>query len=159
MPRSVADCAEAYVRARYGLTLADGTEAPLPLGRPAPALARAMAETGARTAAFITAWNPGSVERPEAENQAAQDRLKAAIAAAGGHWLPAEGRDPDGGWASEPSLIALGLDFATACALGDDFGQNAILFAGPDAILRLVFCRLGRDDSEGPNPAACRRCR
>ena len=69
------------------------------------------------------------------------------IEALGLTWLAAEGRDPDGGWDVEPSLVALGLTFDQACALGDEFGQNAVLFAGADGAMRLVFCLLGRSET------------
>lgn len=144
MDRSLAACADAYVRARYVVTLPGGDKARLRLGRACEPLAAVMAARGAVTACFLTAWNPESVPRGEPENQAAQDRLKARIEALGLTWLAAEGRDPDGGWDAEPSLVALGLTFDQACALGDAFGQNAVLFAGADGAMRLVFCLLGR---------------
>jgi len=147
MDRSLAACADAYVRAHYVVTLPGGDEARLRLGRACGPLAAVMAARGAATACFITAWNPESVPRGETENQADQTRLKARIETLGLSWLAAEGRDPDGGWDSEPSLVALGLTFDQACALGDEFGQNAVLFAGADGTLRLVFCLLGRSET------------
>src|SRR5690606_16660248 len=130
----------------------NGAEAALPLGRSSPELARLMAEQGVQTAAFITAWNPANAPLSEAENLAAQATLKARLESAGLRWVAAEGRDPDGGWDSEPSLVVLGGGFAAACALGDDFGQIAFLFCGPDAALRLVFCRLGQAPEGSDRP-------
>ena len=147
MDRSLAACADAYARAHYFVALPDGSEARLKLGRPCPPLADAMAERNAVTACFLTAWNPESVPRGEAEKQAAQTRLKARLEARGLRWLAAEGRDPDGGWVSEPSLVALGLTFEQACDLGDAYGQNAVLFAGIDGAMQLVFCLLGRAET------------
>jgi hypothetical protein len=141
--RDLAACAEAYVRARYVVRLTDG-EAHLPLGRPAPELRAVMARRGVQTAAFLTAWNPRSEPAGDAENRAAQARLEAELGGLGLDWLEAEGRDPDGGWPAEPSLIVLGIDFQAACDLAGAYGQNAILFCGPDAAMRLVFCRLGQ---------------
>lgn len=147
MDRSVAACAEAYVRALYVVALPDGGEAVMRLGRSCAPLASVMAARGVATACFLTAWNPRSEPRPDAENQADQDRLKAQIERLGLTWLAAEGRDPDGGWASEPSLVALGLTFEQACDLGDAYGQNAVLFSGADGAMRLVFCLLGRAET------------
>ena len=117
------------------------------LGRACPALADVMAARGVSTACFLTAWNPRSQPRSEAENEADQTRLKARLEALGATWLAAEGRDPDGGWDSEPSLVALGLTFQQACDLGDEFGQNAVLFSGADGAMRLVFCLFGRSEA------------
>lgn len=147
MDRSLAACADAYARAHYFVTLPDGADARLRLGRTCGPLAAVMAARAATTACFLTAWNPESRPRGMAENQADQARLKGRIEALGLTWLAAEGRDPDGGWDSEPSLVALGLTFDQACALGDEFGQNAVLFAGADATMRLVFCLLGRSEA------------
>lgn len=147
MDRSLAACADAYVRARYFVTLPGGEDARLRLGRACGPLAALMAERDAATACFLTAWNPESLPRGETENQADQARLKARIETLGLTWLAAEGRDPDGGWDAEPSLVALGLTFDQACALGDEFGQNAVLFAGADGTMRLVFCLLGRSET------------
>lgn len=141
--RDLAACAEAYVRARYVVRLSD-QQAELPLGRPAPGLKALMAERDILTAAFITAWNPASEPLPEDVNRAAQARLEAELEALGLVWLAAEGRDPDGGWPAEDSLVVLGIEFQAACDLADAFGQNAILFCGSDAAMRLVFCKLGQ---------------
>lgn len=146
MDRSLAACTEAYVRAVFVVALPDGGEAQLKLGRASQSLADIMAARGVATACFITAWNPRSEPRTEAENQADQTRLKARLESKGLTWLAAEGRDPDGGWDAEPSLVALGLTFDEACALGDEFGQNAVLFSGADGAMRLVFCLLGRSE-------------
>lgn len=147
MDRSLAACADAYVRAHYFVALPHGGEARLRLGRACEPLTAVMAARGAATACFLTAWNPESVPRTEAENQADQTRLKARLEALGLTWLSAEGRDPDGGWEAEPSLVALGLAFDQACDLADEFGQNAVLFAGADGAMRLVFCLLGRSEA------------
>lgn len=147
MDRSLAACANAYVRAHYFVALPQGGGARLRLGWPCEPLAAVMVARGTATACFLTAWNPESVPRTEAENQADQTRLKARLEALGLTWLSAEGRDPDGGWDAEPSLVALGLAFDQACDLADEFGQNAVLFAGADGTMRLVFCLLGRSEA------------
>ena len=147
MDRSLAACTEAYVRAVFVVALPDGGEAQLRLGRPSAPLGDLMAARGVLTACFITAWNPRSEPRTDAENEADQTRLKARLDSMGLTWLAAEGRDPDCGWDSEPSLVSLGLTFDQACSLGDEFGQNAVLFSGADGAMRLVFCLLGRSEA------------
>ncbi len=49
------------------------------------------------------------------------------------------GIDPSGKWPAEKSFLALGLDLETSRALGREFGQNAIVWAGADAIPRLIL--------------------
>jgi len=75
--------------------------------------------------AFITAWNPGSVRRPGAPNEAAQRRLLQELEgdAHTAAVLPAIGIGPTG-W-HEPSLFVVGPTFAAFDALGAAHGQNA----------------------------------
>jgi hypothetical protein len=51
------------------------------------------------------------------------------------------GYDPRGTWPEEKSFLVLGLDLETSRALGREFNQNAIVWAGTDAIPRLVLLR------------------
>lgn len=90
----------------------------------APVLQR---QVGARSWAFITAWNPGSVHRDEDENADAQRRLLAALErlAPRPMILPAVGVGASCWY--EPSLFVAGADFAAFDALGREHGQNAYL--------------------------------
>lgn len=92
-------------------------------------------------AAFITAWNPYSMETSEAENIAFQTRLEASVAEAGYRFWPGLGVDPSGKWPGEPSAFVLGMDLATACSFGADFRQNAIVWIGETAVPELVMLR------------------
>ena len=63
-------------------------------------------------------------------------------------WLGGEGRvfagagrDLAGTWPEESSFVVLGLDLDAARALGREFSQNAIVWAGNDAVPRLVLLR------------------
>lgn len=55
--------------------------------------------------------------------------------------IKGESRDPSGAWPEEKSFLALGLDLETSQVLGREFGQNAIVWAGADAIPRLILLR------------------
>ncbi|SHL69343.1 Protein of unknown function [Nitrosospira sp. Nsp11] len=55
--------------------------------------------------------------------------------------IEGEGFDPCGKWPAEKSFLALGLDLKESSALGKEFGQNAIVWAGADAIPRLILLR------------------
>lgn len=55
--------------------------------------------------------------------------------------IKGESHDPSGAWPEEKSFLALGLDLETSQVLGREFGQNAIVWAGADAIPRLILLR------------------
>lgn len=84
-----------------------------------------QALVGERTWAFITAWNPGSVRRADAPNEAAQRDLLRSLDAdvQTAAILPAIGIGPTG-W-HEPSLFVVGPAFDAFDALGIAHGQNA----------------------------------
>jgi putative PIN family toxin of toxin-antitoxin system len=90
------------------------------------------------TAAFVTAANPRGEPRSHAANQAAMAELQAALA-----WpfYPGEGRDPEGRWPAEPSLLIVGIPRGEAEALGRRFGQNAIVFVEKAGAPELVLLR------------------
>jgi hypothetical protein len=102
-------------------------------------LAEFHAANGVQCSAFLTAWNPASRPVPDEINQSAQRRLKAHLA---GHGLPIVeglGVDPTGQWAGEESVLVLGIDLETACAVGRAFQQHGIVWSGADAIPHLVM--------------------
>lgn len=88
---------------------------------------------------FITAWNPQARKRPDAENQAAQRRLRDDVARTPGtRAFPAIGIGRSG-W-SEPSLFVTGLDVAALDALVRLHSQLAYVHgeAGNPATLRIL---------------------
>jgi hypothetical protein len=97
--------------------------------------------TGARTATVITAWNPRSEKRADAENEAAQAKLVADLEQAGLAHLPALGADPEEEWKGEVSLLVLGATRDTVEALGRKYGQNCIVWVEADAVPVLIFLR------------------
>ena len=117
----------------------------LRIGRRSPALDALLDEHGAASAAFVTAANPRSEKRSEAENRAALAALEASLA-----WpfYRGEGRDPDGEWPAEPSLLVVGIARGEAEALGRALDQNAIVFAergGAPELVLLAKLRLVLD--------------
>jgi hypothetical protein len=121
---------DAALRARLetayrATTYAAGLSLRLRVGQPHPFLDDMMAFRGLEAYAYLTAWNPGSKELPEAENRARQDDLRARL----------KGRHPviegvasadDGSW-REDGLLVLGIPRDDALSLARDFGQVAIL--------------------------------
>ena len=112
----------------------------LQIGQASQALAALYRQHGQRSAAFITACNPGSQLFAEAENIARQQQLENTLAQQGRPWLPGIGEDPYQQWPGEKSCLVLGITPESALALGRQFGQNAIVYCGADAVPELRFC-------------------
>ena len=93
---------------------------------------------GVTSSAFITAWNPRSIPTDESENVVAQKALYEDICAMGLDCISGIGKIPRA-WAGERSFLGLGLSEVDSLNLGKKYGQNAVLFAGPQAIPYLVF--------------------
>ncbi len=74
---------------------------------------------------IVTAWNPAGEELCLDENLARNVGLKAAIAARGWRWHPAESRAPEGSHV-EPGYAILGAPPGEAEALAARFGQFAV---------------------------------
>jgi hypothetical protein len=86
------------------------------------------ARGGKATAAFITAANPRSREKPDAENAIAAAALRRSLSDAGYDCMAGEGRDPEGKWKAEKSVLVLGMTREDALALARALDQNAIVF-------------------------------
>jgi len=130
---------QAYENADYAVFFEP--ELVLRIGERSERLERLMEFVHVPAAAFITAWNPGSLPRASAENQAAAEALEGLVDAAGYPRYRGEGRDPEGGHPPEPSLLILGIYRENAEALGRLFGQNAIVFIERGGAPQLVFLK------------------
>ena len=106
-------------------------------------LSQLFSASGHQSAAFITACNPfGQVQSPEINQEACEHlfgKLRSLVGP--GRIIKGEGFDPCGKWPAEKSFLALGLDLKASSALGKEFGQNAIVWAGADATPRLILLR------------------
>lgn len=94
-----------------------------------------------KSAAFITAENPLGNRLADGENRL---RVNALLADAKVLDLPCfegEGVGEDPSWAPERSALLLGLTFEQAVHLGRYHEQNAIIWAGEDAVPKLVILR------------------
>ena len=108
---------------------------------PSPDLAACHADHGVASSAFITACNPRSTRVSHEANEAAQQRLVEEIARRGYDPLEGLGVDPTGEWPAEPSLFVPGIALQVAVAIGREFDQNGIVWAGEDSTPRLVMLR------------------
>ena len=93
--------------------------------------------------AFITAWNPGSIELTRAENEARQTRLESEVRRAGYEILPGEGVGKDKSWTPEKSILIIGISEDAAVRLGRAFDQLAIVVGRRGLPSRLVSCAGG----------------
>ncbi|MDZ7683966.1 MAG: DUF3293 domain-containing protein [Gammaproteobacteria bacterium] len=86
-----------------------------------------MVSMGVESAAFVTAWNPGSQRLPMDENLDRQADLLEAIEKLRLNYFVGRGEHPGEGW-SEDSYLILGISPEEALALAGQFGQNAFLW-------------------------------
>jgi hypothetical protein len=131
------DVLAAYLAAHYKVT---GTASPfvLRVGRRSAELASVHLANRANCSAFITAWNPQSVARSQADNCASQKRLESELGELGVTLIAGVGMDPAGVWPDEPSVLAVGISRNEAERVGRRFGQRAIVWNGESAIPELI---------------------
>jgi hypothetical protein len=129
----------AYRKTRYRVFTSPDFE--LAVGQRSSALADLYRTHAVNSAAFLTAWNPEGNLQSETTNREAFTRLQARVASHGVTVIAGFGEDPDGAWAGEESLLALGLGREAACEIGAEFRQNAIVWAGADAVPELILLR------------------
>ena len=113
----------------------------LRVGQRSAELQSLYVDMGVTCAGYLTAWNPFSKEASELENENAQQQLLRQLSLEGFPALNALGIDPSGDWPGEESVLVPGLSLDRAKLLGLEFGQNAIVWAGHDAVPQLVLLR------------------
>lgn len=129
----IAALVHAYLAAEYRWEC-DGEWLDLRIGALAPAVrARYPA---ARTAGLLSAWNPHSVARPDAENRAEDERLQADLVASGHVYRPAFSSSANRTW-REPSWLVIDMAVGTFDALSRRFGQLGTLYWRTDAPVRM----------------------
>ena len=130
----------AYERAIYAVFASPGIE--FRIGEPSDVLDAMMAMNHVRSAAFVSSADAKGA--PSDENRRRLDDFLLRAETAG---LPSgkqyrlyqgEGRDPQGKWRAEPSLLIMGIPRAEAEALGRKLAQNAIVWIEKGAAPELV---------------------
>jgi len=127
----------AYRAARY--EVAAGFD--LAISTPSAALAAWHTGHGVSCSALITACNPASQPHSQQQNQNATRKLETALLRRKLAFSPTLALDSEGNWPAEPGFLIAGLAREAAMALGRRFGQNAIVWAGADAVPGLVLLR------------------
>ena len=108
---------------------------------PSSPLRRLYENTGHTCGVFITAFNPIGEQQSAHANETAHAGLRECLCALTPHVIEGVGADPAGAWPKEKSYLALGIDNTTARYLGARFCQDAVVWAGPDAIPQLLLLR------------------
>ena len=91
--------------------------------------------------AFLTACNPFGEPFDAAANAARQAALGKELERRRLRFLPGVGQHPSGDWPGEESFLVFGLTLEAAKLLGVMFSQNAVVWAGADAVPQLVLLR------------------
>ncbi len=106
---------------------------------PSPELWAAHAELRVRSSAFLTAWNPLGAARSGRVNDRARKRMEKNLRRF--EIWRGRGDDPSGDWPGEESALVLGIGLRQAMRVGRKYRQNAIVWAGADAVPRLILLR------------------
>ncbi|HTP62693.1 MAG TPA: DUF3293 domain-containing protein [Burkholderiales bacterium] len=128
------DLRAAYERAEYVVYASPGVQ--FRIGEPSDVIEAMMAMNRVRTAAFVSSATSRGVASPENERRLADFLLKHQLDGLQGaahlsvkyRVYQGEGRDPQGAWKAEPSVLIMGIARAEAEALGRRLDQNAIVF-------------------------------
>jgi hypothetical protein len=110
------------------------------IGETSPALDALLAAENATVGTFITAANPRSEQRSQAENEAANRALAIELRQAGYRWHTHKGVAIDGFW-RENGFFVLGLQGEDALRWAERFGQYAVIEA---TLGRAPAVRFGR---------------
>jgi hypothetical protein len=94
---------------------------------------------GAARFAILTAHNPGSEDVESEENVLRQARLECALLELGYEPYAGENVADDDSWPAEESCFVPGISVTEALALGERYGQNAIICGGADGKTELVW--------------------
>lgn len=108
------------------------------IGEPSADLDALLEAEGAETACYVTAANPHGRRAANAENVLATTALLESQRQAGYPCFAGEGRDPQGEWPSEPSVLVVGISRAEGQVLGRSYEQNAIVFVRKGGAPELV---------------------
>jgi len=128
----------AYRATTYRVFLPGGY-ADLRIDQPSEVLSAWLETAGCSCFAIVTAYNPGGQPVDAAKNAERQSQLECDLLE--GNYEPYAGEnvpDQEGGPVEESCFIP-DITLEDACALAENFGQNAIVCGGTDAIPRLVW--------------------
>lgn len=134
-----AELLQAYLETDY--VVGGTTGFVLRIGEPSQALFDMQRNHEVDCSAFVTAWNPCSRKAAPVDNHRAHAALEDLVRSRGWHAVPGagRGRHPGNDWPAEESLLILGPTREDARILGALFRQNAVVWAGKDAVPQLLL--------------------
>jgi hypothetical protein len=94
-----------------------------------------------KRAAFITAYNPGSIELSNKENKERNQKLEKKIQALHLEYIHGEGKCDENEWSGEESFLVFEIKQKEAIRLGKAFGQNAIVWIPENSIPKLLLLK------------------
>ena len=111
----------------------------LRIGQPCETLRCWLETCGYTEFAIITAHNPGGQPVAAAQNAERQAELECELIE--GNYEPYAGENvaDDAAWPVEESCFIADIAAEDACALAEDFGQNAIVFGTADGVAQLLW--------------------
>lgn len=137
MPKSIDPALEqAYLETDYRVD--DDPPLSLRIGERNDGVRVLMASFNVESAAFITAWNPGSERLPEDDNYARQARLLDAIEQLRLNYFVGRGEHPKDGY-GEDSYLVLGISRDQANELARQFGQAAYVWVTMSGVPELAW--------------------
>ena len=104
-------------------------------------LARLYTSSVFTCGAFFTAYNPYGTAQGIEANEAAHARLGTELKALSESVIEGAGADASGRWPEEKSYFAFGINLEAASNLGKRYRQDAIVWAGSDAVPKLILLR------------------
>ncbi len=113
----------------------------LVIGKECLGLSKLYTLWGLDSCVFVTAFNPAGSSTLAPENRQRNEELKKDLQRRRLTFFEGQGAHPSNGWPPEPSFLVLGLGIEEAHALGERWGQDAVVWAGADAVPRLVLAR------------------
>jgi Protein of unknown function (DUF3293) len=133
---------EAYRKTAFNADTPKGRLS-LRIGQRCLELDELLTEHGVSTWAYVTAFNPGSMQLLEKENAIRHHELEADVASLGVTSYLGEGVADDGRWPPEASLLILGIRRGDAVRLGRQYGQLAVVCGDFGGAAELVLCTDG----------------
>jgi hypothetical protein len=130
---------DAYLKAEYQVQATPAFV--LKIDRYSPELKALYMACHENSAAFITAFNPASEALTLAENLARNAQLEQRIVAMHCDYVHGSGKCADDAGIGELSFLLLGIDQTAAIELGQQFGQNAIVWCASNALPQLLLLK------------------
>ena len=113
----------------------------LKIGHYSPELNDINKTSSKKIAAFITAFNPASIELSNQENIERNQQFEKKIKILHLDYLHGEGKCNESDSSGEQSFLVFGIDQTEAIRLGKEFGQNAIVWIPENSIPELLLLK------------------